>query len=237
MAQSKWNRHAVNCRYLAERIRGTLLLVKCQVYTTPAVETQLSSSRARYHDHLDWWLCALVRSLQVQGVHEYGLKQAHGAVSAMLREQIDYHRTSVRTMANMVEFFERISKRCSRIALGVVVVDIAFAFLYFLPGWLHMRPLLPAIASEHLVASLCIFVATFAPAVIAASNGIRSQSECDRLADRSEKVLQALSAQTHLLHDAKTPFDLARVAENIVALTASEVSSWSVIYSKSMFEV
>jgi hypothetical protein len=97
-----------------------------------------------------------------------------------------------------------------------------------------------------------IFFAAVLPAVVASLNGIRFQSECLRIAERSAvmvKVLEGYRGECDRL-EAKLvtvradpnsdpggwTLDVLDVAESCAQVTADEVAEWSVLYSRALLE-
>jgi len=86
-----------------------------------------------------------------------------------------------------------------------------------------------------------IFLAAVLPAAVASLNGVRFQSECARLSDRSAQM----AVQLGLLQErANMPrprparmLDALRLAEDVARLTLDEVAEWSAIYGKEFVEM
>ena len=130
-----------------------------------------------------------------------------------------------------------------------VVLDLAVIF-FRLCGWMPEALLLPA---NIVLTSLLVPLTALLPAAVASLNGVRFQSECDRLAERS-KVMAGLlferSTTAQGLIDAlkearKYPNDYEGAwatqcllfAVSCARIMADEVADWSVLYSKNIFDV
>ncbi|HEY0793384.1 MAG TPA: hypothetical protein VGD78_20145, partial [Chthoniobacterales bacterium] len=101
--------------------------------------------------------------------------------------------------------------------------------------------------------ALLVPLTALLPAAVASLNGVRFQSECDRLAERS-KVMAGLlfersaAAQKLLerMREARNNPDGDEggwategllFAESCARIMADEVADWSVLYSKNVFDV
>lgn len=137
--------------------------------------------------------------------------------------------------------------RPGKIVIAIVSFDI-LALLADVCG------LLPYHISHnlHAAAPWLVFLTALLPAAVAGLNAIRFQSECRRLADRSDFMVKVLTGRRtqltrlqNILTAAQanpatnpaswTPESL-RLAELIAADFAQEVSEWSVLYGKEVHE-
>ncbi len=257
----KWNDRAVDFRYLAERLRGMYYLPQVGSQQPPAAEPPQFATRVVRQSAIDWLFDAIVRSISPadlasarkadipshDGAGRVPIKkllQLNPLAGARLvrdhwiREQAVYHDRNARTMHNMDHAIEQSSIALSLIVMVIVAIDIVVAFVewrHLLPEWGH---------TLTTVAVALISVSAVFPAIVAALGGIRFQSECRRLAERSGVMRTMLSGWSQ--HDAHGPGahhapaemqlvggrfgvadDLARQIEAGAASPATDVGSWS----------
>jgi hypothetical protein len=195
----EWNDRAVDYRYLAERLRAMFYLPKIGSFQPPAATPPAHANRAVRQSAADWLLNAIVRSISPASlsltatvpvnlggapVHLRILRPAPEAVVEAVRdgwvwEQSVYHDRAARTMQNAYLFMEHWVKALNATVIGVVLVDLIIALLTG-TGILPERNSL-----HHLLTPWLMFLAALLPALVASLNGIRFQSECRRLAERS----------------------------------------------------
>jgi hypothetical protein len=203
-----WNDHAVDYRYLAERLRTQFYLPRVGSFQPPAAAAPQYASRQVRQSAVDWLFDAIVRSISpakacvlVPGQMVPTIRlDAQAALEAIRQNwiglaadekakvpnagtgQIGYHQRVRDTMHRLHHFIEKSGGRLSLLVIGAVVIDLSI--LSGVVDWLHhLHPLTPWL----------IFLAALLPAAVASLNGIHFQSECDRLADRStvmEKLLK-----------------------------------------------
>ena len=132
------------------------------------------------------------------------------------------------------------------VVIGVVVIDVLILAC-------HLLGLLPGLTERlHGFAPFLVFSSAVLPAAVAGLSGIRFQSECRRLADRShvmqrflersgqraELLAERIAAQTNHPETnlgSWTP-EVLRLAENIARDMVEEVAEWSVVYAKELHE-
>jgi len=195
-----WNDKAVDYRYLAERLRAMLYLPRIGSFQPPAASAPQHATRAIRQSAVDWLLDALVRSASPALLtfattercdfdgRQYEAQILHLEPTALLAsvrdgwvwEQSVYHDRTARTMERIHIFAESFGKMCNLAVIGFVAVDIALA-VALLAGWVPKR----WEEALHGTTPWLVFFAALLPAVVASLNGIRFQSECQRLAERS----------------------------------------------------
>ncbi len=163
-------------------------------------------------------------------------------------KQIAYHRANAATMGAMSRSLERIGKWLGRAVIGVVALDLvllALGIFALSEGLSHF---------VQVAAPWLLFLAAILPAAVASLNGVRFQSECGRLADRSERMITVLTdldrrAETWQAADPSIPptggtlrgspvqvIDIIRLAEDVARIMLDEVADWSALYAKEMVE-
>ncbi len=135
--------------------------------------------------------------------------------------------------------------------IAVVSIDLLLLLFVLLD---FIGDLVPEglIGMMHTGSPVLLFLAAILPAAVASLNGIRFQSECRRLADRSgimQYVLSALRDDLNTLagevdYDLKHPdtaagsrtYEAMALAEQCGRVAVDEVAEWSVLYSKKLVE-
>ena len=146
-------------------------------------------------------------------------------------------------MHRISEAFENAGKMMSLIVIGVVAIDLPIIALGLIfPHSFH---------ALHMLSPWLLFLAAVLPAAVASTNGLRVQSECARLADRSlqmERMLGVLRARadatfaeidaagTTAATRAGRTVDVLNLAEDCAQLTLDEVVEWSFVYAKEIVE-
>jgi hypothetical protein len=170
--------------------------------------------------------------------------------------QIAYHSRNARTMEGLSRFAERWGKRLNVAVIAAVAIDVTI----LLCSLFHLFP--EGVSQRlHTTAPALMFLAALLPAAVASLNGIRFQSECGRLADRSaivrvilggrERVPQpsgrlkeALCLSKRIESARQNPasdpgawsIEVLRLSEAIARDLVQEVAEWSVLYSKEVVE-
>ena len=246
--QEKWNDRAVDTRYLAERLRGMFYLPEAGSNQPPVAAPPQFASRVVRQSAVDWLFDAIVRSISpadleaaretqipshdgkstvaVKNLLTLNPKATIGKVrDAWVGEQAKYHKNNTHAMHAMHHFLEIVQKRLSWIVIGVVASDIILiggkVLHWFSEDWMHFAKA----ATPWLIATSAVL-----PAIVAALSGIRFQSECQRLAERSAvmKVILAGRPQASPGPAPKGRFAQAdRLAKRIQSDSATDPGTWS----------
>ena len=238
---------AADYRYLSERLRTMMYLPHAGSLRPPSPWSLPYTTRVATQGVMDRLFTSILR--QVQPLEVLGAaaretvvrQEAKAALLAIrdgwLADQLHYHRRNHHTLAAMSRWLEHSGRWLNRVVIVVVVLDIAVLVL----GGLHvMTPRQEGPIHLYLAPGF-IFLAAVLPAAVASLNGVRFQSECARLADRSAQM----SVQLELLQErANLPrprparlLDALRLAEDVARLTLDEVAEWSAIYGKEFVEM
>jgi hypothetical protein len=167
-------------------------------------------------------------------------------------QQAAYHARNAASMASLDKQTERWSSVLGWWAIGVVLLDLGLAGIEIsgglLPRWR---------GSLEDLAPWLIFISAVVPAMVTALGGLRFQSECRRLAQRSafmHRLLngghakgdsrwdQADSLLNRMRLAKKDPHtdigswthDALRFTERLAEDFANETAEWSVLYSKEL---
>ncbi|MEM9354711.1 MAG: hypothetical protein AAGB04_00730 [Pseudomonadota bacterium] len=220
--EEQWNDRAVDYRYLAERLRSMYHLPLAGSHQPPAIAPSQLASRGARQSAIDWLFEAIIRShspadLQSPHSDDKGittvsatttipnydgsgnivlnrfqkldpLAEALRIRNTWVLNQAHYHDSNAKTMHRMNHFLETGAKRLSMAVFLIVLIDI---FLVALKG-LHFLPDFMLGPAKYLTYFL-IATSAILPMVVAAMNGIRSQSECERLATRSTAMRSILA--------------------------------------------
>ena len=230
-----WNERAIHTRYLAERLRHACLLIECFDFQVPFVSISCFATGVRYKGHLDWWLSSLVRGVELRGTVDFDVKTVKRNLAKYIREQRNYHRSTQVSMLRLSSRLERFASRFSVAAIVAVSLDI-FVGLIIAPFFEEGIKRYTDFPVFHLVEATLIFVATACPAIIASLNGIRFQSECDRLHERSKDLTQTLGAARRRLNKCVHAFELLDLSEDLNRELGGEVLTWSTLYSRELWE-
>jgi len=271
-----WNDKAVDYRYLAERLRSLFYLPRVGSFQPPAAAPPQYASRVVRQSAVDWLFEAIVRSVppsvllsrneavSVGDGTSYTIPVIHVDAAWVLADvrdrwlggQIAYHSRNARTMEGLSRFAERWGKRLNVAVIAAVAIDVTI----LLCSLFHLFP--EGVSQRlHTTAPALMFLAALLPAAVASLNGIRFQSECGRLADRSaivrvilggrERVPQpsgrlkeALCLSKRIESARQNPasdpgawsIEVLRLSEAIARDLVQEVAEWSVLYSKEVVE-
>jgi hypothetical protein len=196
----RWNERAVGYRYLAERLRAIYYLPQVGSFRPPAVSGAQQASRELHQSAMDWLFNSITRAVSpVQMATPYSFKRHDSEVQINVNAivarplpaieavrddwvagQVSYHQGVATSMAAMHRRLEKLGSYLSISVIVVVVIDILIIILSLLDRLPHIGSL-----DLHAIAPWLVFMAAVLPAAMAGLNGIRFQSECRRLADRS----------------------------------------------------
>jgi hypothetical protein len=259
-----WNDRAIDCRYLAERLRASFYLPRVGSFQPPAASQPQFASRVLRQSSIDWLLDAIVRSISPRDIAELADDQpSEGTVpvrrlrvrpidalasirAGWLEGQIAYHSNNALTMNKMNAALDVLSRVLNIVVIVVVFLDVSILLC-------DLSGLLPnLIVTLHDIAPFLVFSTAVLPAAVAGLNGIRFQSECRRLADRShvmQRLLQRDNQRAQALVDSITQQaqdpeinlgswtpDVLRIAEAVAREMVEEVAEWSVVYAKELAE-
>lgn len=246
-----WADRAVDYRYIAEGLRTMTFLPRAGSLRVPEPLSAPYATRVLKQSSIDRLLQAVVRQAAPQEVTPPATPSqpirpdAGDALDTIrtrwLGAQIAYHRRNAGLMAAMSRRLERIANVLSLSVIVVVGIDLVL----LVADGLHLLP--HAVAGfAHKAAPWLLFMAAILPAAVASLNGIRFQSECARLADRSERmvaILGGLALRADALREraarSGSPLrivDTLRLGEDVARITLDEVAEWSALFAKEMVE-
>jgi hypothetical protein len=268
-ARANWNDRAIDYRYLAERLRALHYLPRTGSFQPPYVAPPEYASRVLRQSVVDWLADAITRAVsaaQVLPVLVESVNVVEGksypvrlirldpmATARRLRadwvgQQIAYHDGVVKVMKHLHTLLERWGNRLSGAVIAIVALDICLLIWEHLAphSWPHLahvieRPL-------HHLGVIFLLCAAVLPAAVASLNGIRFQSECRRLHERSAMMRDRLQGRANELDKFITKIasavdnpdtnpgawtaDLMHLAETIARDLITEVGEWSVLYTR-----
>jgi hypothetical protein len=195
------NELAVDFRYFSERLRAMLYLPLLGCFRLPMPRAAGLRKRAVRQSATDWLLSAVVRQVSPGGMSQmttyqelsYPVRVLEISPATALQDlkehwvggQSVYHSKTARGMERLNLFFEGWGKILNWLVIGVVIVDLTiliFTLIGRLDGKSHV----------HLLTPVFLFLTALLPAVVASLNGVRYQSECNRLAERSSLICTVL---------------------------------------------
>lgn len=268
----KWNDRAVDYRYLAERLRGMYYLPQAGSHQPPAAAPPQFASRVLRQSAVDWLFESVVRAISPADLAAAApatcgsvpmqklltlqpLAVAEKVRDAWIGEQAKYHDRNARTMHRMHHVLEKVA-----VCLGWTVIAVVGVDLLLVGGEvLHLLPHAwePAVKAAT---PWLIFISAVLPAVIAALGGIRFQSECQRLAERSGVMRAMLRGRTAAQPGGRWSLadtlarriataqaapatdpgswahDTLRLAERTATDFVQEAAEWSVLYAREVSE-
>ena len=275
--RDRWNDRAVDYRYLAERLRGMYYLPLAGCHQPPAAAPPQFASRVVRQSAMDWLFDAIVRAISPADMPHAHAKTipAHngkGTVTvrklvtldprktaaqvrdAWIGEQAKYHDRNARTMHAMHHRMEQIATLLSWSVIAVVGFDLLLIggkILHWLPE--------SCVPFAKAATPWMIFISAVLPAAVAALGGIRFQSECQRLAERSavmrtmlagrglrespspggrwelaDTLVQRLDtlAQSPATDPGSAAHEVLRLTERVANDFVQEAAEWSVLYAK-----
>jgi len=247
--KSHWSARAAAYRYLAERLRTMHYLPALGNFGPVIANRSLSSVASHQRSSIDWLFAAQVRS-QSPALYAADASASGTAFvrissgSALERIEIDllgdatsgqigYHQRNEFRMGAMNSKTERWVTGMVWGVIAAVVLDLVVGFV------------------SHHAAILLVEIAAVLPAAVASFHGIRFQSECERLADRSAAMAQLLKGHVARAREIRNDIEsrnsqasgsdrmvgsggveALRHAERIASDMLAEVDEWSVLYAK-----
>ncbi len=238
---------AADFRYLSERLRAMTYLPLAACLRAPAPWSLPYTTRVSAQGVMDQLFAAIVR--QARPIHAIAAAvdgkvlrlDADRAMTAIredwLADQVGYHVRNQRKLQAMSHWLERLGR-----AINAAVIAIAGADVLLLAvEALHLLPEPGQSLLHHLLAATLIGFAAVLPAAVASVNGVRFQSECTRLADRSLQMAQELAQlETRSWKVGFRPVRIAdalHLATDAARLMLDEVAEWSAIYGKEFIEM
>jgi hypothetical protein len=211
----KWNDRAVDLRYLAERLRAMYYLPRLGIQQPPAAAAPQFASRVVRQSAMDWLFDSIARAVlpaDLPGARPLDIPTHDGAGrltvkklltfdaraevermrDAWIAEQTRYHERNARTHHALHHAAETVGKWIGRAVIVIVSFDVLFIIAEVLEE-LHALPhfLAPWVQALAPAMPWLVVLTALLPAIVAALGGIRFQSECQRLAERSA-VMRAL---------------------------------------------
>ena len=241
---------AADYRYLSERLRTMIYLPHAGALRSPYNWSLPYTTRVSTQDMIDRLFTSIVRQVSPEDVtpgprEGTALRPEASEALALIRTgwlagQRLYHERNRDIQKRMSRWIEGTGRRLNQTVIGIVVVDLIIAGL----GVTGLIEHLPTGIGEMLDnggTPMLIALAAILPAAVASLNGVQFQSECSRLADRSEHMVNQLrqledKAGLARLRPVRI-LDALRLGEDIAQTTIDEVAEWSAIYGKDFIEI
>lgn len=241
---------AADYRYLSERLRAMVFLPHAAALRSPDNWSLPYTTRVSAQVVIDRLFLSIVRQagpLAVIPGPRDGVAQRPeaGVALALIRTrwlagQRRYHERNHLAQHRMSRWLERMSRRLNQWVIAIVVVDLVLAALG-IAGWAEWLPAPLATVVTRGATPTLIALAAVLPAAVASLNGVQFQSECSRLADRSEHMadqLRQLEERSSLARLRPVRLlDALRLGEDVAKSTIDEVAEWSAIYGKDFIEM
>ncbi len=245
--RKKLSHRVADYRYLSERLRAMIYLPGVGCLRTRYSWSLPYTTRVTAQGVIDQLFLSIVRQanpLEAMPGELYDhtiIPNAGSALSLIKTDWIvgqkTYHLLNAANQSRLNRLLKQLGSVSNIGVIGTLFVDLLLTVL-------KLFKLLPAgfdMTFEGFIAPLLIASAAILPAAVASLNGIRFQSECARLADRSEIMaaqllnLEQKSGQTKLT--AVLTLDVLRLAEDVARSTIDEVAEWSAIYGTDFTEM
>jgi hypothetical protein len=226
--KERWNDRAVDLRYLSERLRSMFYLPRLGIQQPPVAAPPQFASRVVRQSAMDWLFDSISRSvspadlpcaapLEIPTHDGAGMLTVKKLLTfdpcaevelirdSWIAEQARYHERNARTQHALNYATESVGKWLGRAVIVMVAFDIIFIVVELLDK-MHMLPevMVPWVHSLAPVIPWLVVLTALLPAIVAALGGIRFQSECQRLAERSA-VMRVLLGGRVPGHHGKTP--------------------------------
>lgn len=203
-----WNDKAVDYRYLAERLRTMYYLPRIGSFQPPVAAPPQYASRVVRQSAVDWLLDAIVRSTSPAALPSlqresftFGETTYEASIlrleptklladvrDSWIIQQTVYHDRNARTMDRIQAWAENWGKVFNLSVIAFVAIDVIFVIVGLIDKKIG--------AILHHYTPWLVFLAAVLPAAVASLNGIRFQSECRRLAERSAVMRAILSGRS-----------------------------------------
>ena len=241
---------AADYRYLSERLRAMIFLPHAGALRSPYNWSLPYTTRVSAQDVIDRLFLSIVRQAAPEevtpGPRDGVVRRPEAGVAlALIRTrwlvgQRLYHERNHATQHAMSRWIEHMSRRLNQTVIAIVIIDLAVAAVGVL-GFAGQLPPIVTAALDRGAAPMMIALAAVLPAAVASLNGVRFQSECSRLADRSEHMaaqLRQLEERSSLARLRPLRLlDALRLGEDVARSTIDEVAEWSAIYVKDFVEM
>jgi hypothetical protein len=226
--REQWNDRAVDLRYLAERLRAMFYLPRLGIQQPPAAAPPQFASRVVRQSAMDWLFDSIARAVSPADLSEARPLEmpTHDGVGtltvkklltfdarvevermrdAWIAGQTRYHERNARTHHALQHAAETVGKWIGRAVIVIVSFDVLFIIAEVLER-MHALPhaLGPGVQALAPAIPWLVVLTALLPAIIAALGGVRFQSECQRLAERSA-VMRVLLGGRVPGHHGKTP--------------------------------
>ncbi len=238
---------AADYRYISERLRAMSYLPKVGSLRSPAPWSLPYTTRVAAQGVMDRLFVSIVRQAEPLATLEGRVDdkvirpEAASAMKAIrdswIAGQINYHAGNHAKLKALGGWLEHVGRSLNKLVIIVVLSDLALLIL-------ETADLIPwasgPIAHRWIEPTLVGFAAIL-PAAVASINGVRFQSECTRLADRSLQMAGELSTLERRSWRTGARrvrlIDALHLANDAARLTLDEVAEWSAIYGKEFVEM
>jgi hypothetical protein len=247
-ANSKALAHrAADYRYISERLRAMTYLPKVGSLRPPAPWSLPYTTRVAAQGVMDRLFVSIIRQAEplatLEGrigdkvVRPDAARAMKSIRDSWISGQIDYHGANYRKLKSLGGWLEYLGRGLNKLVILVALVDLALLVV-------EVSGVLPRGAGpvvHYWVEPTLVGLAAVLPAAVASINGVRFQSECTRLADRSLQMAGELSNLERRSWRAGARrlrlIDALHLANDAARLTLDEVAEWSAIYGKEFVEM
>jgi hypothetical protein len=238
---------AADYRYLSERLRAMTFLPRLGSLRAPYNWSLPYTTRVTAQGVIDRLFLSIIRQARpleaIPGAAPDGLirPDAREALSIIRHNWIEgqklYHQRNHATQSGVKRSLESLSRALNLGVIGIVGLDLAVS----VAAILRLLPEAVQKGSDLFAVPALIGLAAILPAAVASLNGVRFQSECARLSDRSDHMAARLGQLEERagLARLRPPrlLDVLRLAEDVARSTVDEVAEWSAVYGKEFVEM
>ena len=239
---------AADYRYISERLRAMSYLPKVGSLRSPAPWSLPYTTRVAAQGVMDRLFVSIVRQAEplatLEGrVDDKIIRPDAATAMKAIRDswiagQINYHASNHAKLKALGGWLEHLGRTLNKLVIIVVLSDLILLIL-------ETVDLIPwasgPVAAPIWIEPTLVGFAAILPAAVASINGVRFQSECTRLADRSLQMAGELSnlERRSWRSGARRVrlMDALHLANDAARLTLDEVAEWSAIYGKEFVEM
>jgi hypothetical protein len=238
---------AADYRYISERLRAMTYLPKVGSLRSPAPWSLPYTTRVAAQGVMDRLFVSIVRQAEplatLEGrVDEKVIRPDAASAMKAIRDswiagQINYHAGNHAKLKALGGWLEHLGRGLNKLVIIVALCDL---FLLILET-ADLIPWASGPVAHRWIEPTLVGLAAILPATVASINGVRFQSECTRLADRSLQMAGELSnlERRSWRTGARRVrlIDALHLANDAARLTLDEVAEWSAIYGKEFVEM
>ncbi len=253
--EKKWNLRSIQSRYLAERLRifeylfnnGITRGIKPSLGKHLNAEFQRAPSETIYRKIEGNTSFEDDKIPDNKTTYLYPFETLNQMNSDLVAGQIKFHTSSSKRMEILENFLDHTGKILNEVTIGIVIIDLIILFLSLLFRDKEIKECFSIIEWLHKnLAPFLIGITAFLPALVASFNTIRFQSEARKLKQRYLKMFTILTEKSLKINELLTTnneailgsgiLDTYPIITEVEQIMLDEVSDWTLLYDKDLFE-